>query len=101
MGQIADSRARIAQGAAEEEQARMNLEMSNKELTGLEAQFKKVEKDAGDGKKRVETTRRALADTQKRLAACEWTVEAEQEGEARGTQLRSQVRNLSDVSMKL
>ncbi|KAJ3728149.1 condensin complex subunit SMC2 [Lentinula guzmanii] len=96
MGQIADARARIAQGAAEEKQARMNLEMSNKELTNLEAQFEKVEKDAGDGKKRMETTRRALSDTQKRLAACGWTAEAEQEGEARGAQLRSQVRHLSE-----
>ncbi|KAJ3745860.1 condensin complex subunit SMC2 [Lentinula detonsa] len=96
MGQIADARARIAQGAAEEKQARMNLEMSNKELTNLEAQFEKVEKDAGDGKKRMETTRRALSDTQKRLAACGWTAEAEQEGESRGAQLRSQVRHLSE-----
>ncbi|KAE9405242.1 condensin complex subunit SMC2 [Gymnopus androsaceus JB14] len=96
MGQIADARARIAQGNAEEQQARMNLEMSNKELTGLEAQFKKVEKDAGDGKKRLETTRKALADAQKRLAACGWTTEDEQEGETRATQLRAQVRNLSE-----
>ncbi|KAE9386464.1 hypothetical protein BT96DRAFT_1084477 [Gymnopus androsaceus JB14] len=39
-------------------------------LTGLEAQFKKVGKDAGDGKKRVEMTRKGLADAQKLLAAC-------------------------------
>ncbi|KAJ4470193.1 condensin complex subunit SMC2 [Lentinula aciculospora] len=96
MGQIADARARISQGAAEEEQARMNLELSQKELEVLEAQFKKVEKDAGEGKKQVETTRRALAHAQKQLAACGWTVEAEQEGETRAGQLRSQVRQLSE-----
>ncbi|GAW04476.1 condensin complex subunit SMC2 [Lentinula edodes] len=96
MGQIADARARIAQGAAEEEQARMNLEMSNNELQSLETQFKRVEKDAGDGKKRIETTRRALADAQKRLAACGWTAETEQEGESRGAQLRSQIRHLTE-----
>ncbi|KAJ3835823.1 condensin complex subunit SMC2 [Lentinula raphanica] len=96
MGQIADARARIAQGAAEEKQARMNLDMSTRELADLEAQFKKVEKDAGDGKKRLETTQKALADAQKRLAVCGWTEEKEQEGEARGGQLRSQVRQLNE-----
>ncbi|KAF9070683.1 hypothetical protein BDP27DRAFT_1323239 [Rhodocollybia butyracea] len=96
MGQIADARALVAQGAAEEEQARMKLEMSKKELVGVEAQFKKVEKDAGEGKKRVESTRRALADAQKRLAACGWTAEAEQEGEARVAELRAEVRTLTE-----
>ncbi|KAJ3714408.1 hypothetical protein C8R42DRAFT_747627 [Lentinula raphanica] len=96
MGQIADARACIAQGAAAEKQARMNLDMSTRELADFEAQFKKVEKDARNGKKRLETTQKALADAQKRLAACGWTEEKEQEGEARGGQLRTKVKGHVD-----
>ena len=41
MGQIADSRARLAQAAAEEEQARVNLDMSRRELGELKKRWKK------------------------------------------------------------
>ncbi|KIK70168.1 hypothetical protein GYMLUDRAFT_34652 [Collybiopsis luxurians FD-317 M1] len=96
MGQIAEAQQRISQAIADQEQAKLKLDMHKKELQGLEAQFKKVEKDAGDGKKRVEGTRRALEDARKRLANCGWTAQQEQDGEARGAQLKSRVRNLTE-----
>ncbi|KAF5390114.1 hypothetical protein D9757_003825 [Collybiopsis confluens] len=96
MGQIAEAQQRISQANAAEEQAKVKLEMHKKELQGLEAQFKKVEKEAGDGKKKVENTKIALRDARGRLVACGWTAQQEQEGEARGVQLRSLVRELME-----
>ena len=41
MGQLADAKAKIAQGAAEEKPAKVKLAMQQKELTASEARLKK------------------------------------------------------------
>src|SRR5258708_22806699 len=51
MGQIADARARLAQAAAEEEQVRVKLDMSRRELGELEKRWKAVEREAGQGER--------------------------------------------------
>ncbi|KIL59349.1 hypothetical protein M378DRAFT_14872 [Amanita muscaria Koide BX008] len=57
MGQLADARARAAQAAAEEEKSKVSLGMVEKELKVLEARWKGVEREAGDGKKAIEKTK--------------------------------------------
>jgi structural maintenance of chromosome 2 len=47
MGQIADARGRLDQAAAEEQQARVKLDMSRRELGELEKRWKAVEWEAG------------------------------------------------------
>lgn len=54
MGQLADAKAKIAQGAAEEEQAKVKLAMQQKELAASEARLKTHAKEAGDNVKKVE-----------------------------------------------
>ena len=53
MGQITDAHARLAQAAAEEEQVRVWLEMSRRELGELEKRWKAVEREAGQGKRNI------------------------------------------------
>ena len=53
MGQIADARARLAQAAAEEEQVRVKLEMSRRELGELEKRWKAVEREASQGERDI------------------------------------------------
>ena len=55
MGQIADARARLAQAAAEEEQARVKLNMNSRELGELEEWWKAVEREAGQGERGIKT----------------------------------------------
>ena len=51
MGQIADARARTAQAGEEEKQSKVRLGMAKRELKTLEARWKDVEREAGDGGK--------------------------------------------------
>ncbi len=51
MGQLAEAKARIAQGKAEEEQSRVKLGMREKELQALQKKMKEVEREAGDSAK--------------------------------------------------
>ena len=53
MGQLADAKARQAHAAGEEEQSRLKLGMSQKELKALEKRWKEVEKEAGEGKRKL------------------------------------------------
>ena len=53
MGQIADARSRLAQAAAEEEQIRVKLDMSRRELGKLEKLWKAVEREAGQGERDI------------------------------------------------
>jgi structural maintenance of chromosome 2 len=52
MGQLADAKAKLAQATAEEEQSRVKLGMSEKELKTLEGRWKEVEREVGDGKRK-------------------------------------------------
>jgi structural maintenance of chromosome 2 len=56
MGQIVDARARLAQAAAEEEEARVKLDMSRHELGELEKRWKAVavKREAGQGERDIE-----------------------------------------------
>ncbi len=53
MSQIADPRTRLAQAAAEEEQACVKLDMSRRELGELEKRWKAVGQEAGQGERDI------------------------------------------------
>ena len=97
MGQIADARARAAQAAAEEEQSKVRLGMAERELKALEGRWKDVEREAGDGKKKVQKMKQAVEACRTRLAGCKWNQELENQGEARLRDGRNAVRDLTSV----
>ena len=53
MGQIVGARARLAQASAEEEQVRVKLDMSRRELGELEKRSIAVEREAGQGERDI------------------------------------------------
>ena len=81
MGQLADARARLAQAAAEEEQVRVRLEMSRRELGELEKRWKAVEREAGQGERDIKRMRADVEMLRKKAAATGWNAEKEHESE--------------------
>ncbi|THH15903.1 hypothetical protein EW146_g4642 [Bondarzewia mesenterica] len=77
MGQLADAKARLAHATAEEEQSRVKLEMSKKELNALEARWREVEKEAGDGARRVEVMKVEVEKYRRKVTECGWSAEKE------------------------
>jgi len=77
MGQLAEAKSRLAQGQAEEEQCKVKLAMSEKELRTLEGRWKEVEREARDGQRKLETMKVAVEECKKRLAASGWNEEME------------------------
>ncbi|KAG6902142.1 hypothetical protein C0995_003899 [Termitomyces sp. Mi166 len=96
MGQLAAAKGRIAQGQAEEEQAKVKLGMSEKELKTLEARWKEVERDARDGQKNLEAKKAAVEECRKKLERCGWNEEKERDGEERLRTAKAAVRNFMD-----
>lgn len=97
MGQLADAKARMAQGSAEEEQNRVKLNMSEKELKVLEAKWKDVEKEAGQGKRNMENMRTEAEKLKRKVADCGWSAEQEQESQVSLATARGQVRQFTEV----
>jgi hypothetical protein len=81
MGQIADARARLAQAAAEEEQVRVRLEMSGRELGELEKRWKAVEREAGQGERDVKRMQADVEGLRKMADESGWNAEKEQASE--------------------
>jgi len=77
MGQIADVRARLAQAAAEEEQARVEFDMSKRELGELEKCWKAVEREAGQGERNIKKTRAEVEALRKKADGTGWNAEKE------------------------
>ncbi|KAF8631642.1 hypothetical protein AX17_005044 [Amanita inopinata Kibby_2008] len=96
MGQIAEARARAAQAAAEEEQSKVRLGMAEKELKALENRWKDVEREAGDGKKRVERMKQEVEGCKAKLAKCRWNAELESQNDMKLREARSAVRDLTN-----
>ncbi|KAI0728952.1 hypothetical protein C8Q72DRAFT_347915 [Fomitopsis betulina] len=81
MGQLADAKARLAQASTEEEQSKQKLAMSQKELKALEARWKEVEREAGEGQKRLKAMQAEIDSFRKKVAECGWSAEKEREGD--------------------
>ncbi|KAF8885194.1 condensin complex subunit SMC2 [Infundibulicybe gibba] len=96
MGQLADARQRLAQAAAEEEQSKVKLGMSEKEFGALEGRWKEVEREASDNRKKVDAMKTAVETYRKKLEGCEWNAEREKAGEERLKQLKLEIRALSE-----
>lgn len=97
MGQLAEARSRIAQGEAEEEQSKVKLGMSEKELKTLEGRWKEVEKEAQKGKRNVEAMKASVEDYRQKVAESGWNEEMEKAGDAKLREAKAEVRSLNDV----
>ncbi|KAG6336423.1 hypothetical protein ID866_2666 [Astraeus odoratus] len=101
MGQLADAKARLAQGAAEEEQNRMKLSMYQKELKGLESKRKEFEKDAHQGKVNLENTTAQVNKLKRQLASCGWSAEQQQACEVELRTARDNLRKATEAGIIL
>ncbi|KAI0067407.1 condensin complex subunit SMC2 [Artomyces pyxidatus] len=81
MGQLADAKARLAHAVAEEEQSRVRLGMSETELKALEARWKAVEREAGDGARKLSQTKGEIDKRKQKLASSGWSADLERERE--------------------
>ena len=97
MGHLAEAKALLAQGQAEEEQARVKLEMKQKELESLKKRMKDSEREAGENKKKLDQMRSVVERQRQQLATCKWDQDKEEELEARLKDLKESVRELTEV----
>lgn len=99
MGQLAEAKAKISQGAAEEEQAKVKLTMQQKELGSLEARLKVHAKEAGDSAKKVENLKESLKNLEKKVDASGWSVGRETELESAIRQGKEEVKIDTEVRL--
>ncbi|KAK7032914.1 structural maintenance of chromosomes protein [Favolaschia claudopus] len=96
MGQLANARQQATQAAAEEQQSRVKLGMSQTELKTLEARWKALEREAGDGRKKLEAMQKTVEDCRTKVAQCAWSQEKETAAEGRLQELKAQVASLEN-----
>ena len=97
MGQLADAQARLAQATTEEEQTRMRLGMSVKELKTLEARWREVEREAGEGQHALEAKKAEVARCRKKVADCGWNEVREKEGDMALRNAKEELRRHTEV----
>ena len=97
MGQLADAKARLAQGAAEEEQSKVKLAMSEKDLVNLEARMKAFAKETGDNLKKLENLKAAVQACQTKATNSGWSMEKDKQLDMQLREAREAVKNLHDV----
>lgn len=97
MGQLAEAKSRLAHAVAEEEQGRVKLTMAEKDLVVLKKRWMEVEKDAGDGKRRLEAQRREVEGLENKVKSSGWSTEKEQERDNALRSAKSEVRRLIEV----
>ena len=100
MGQLADAKARLAQASTEEEQCKQKLAMSQKELKTLESRWKEVEREAGEGQKRLKTMQADVESSRRKVAESGWSEEKELEGEMALRNAKAEVRQLMEVGLR-
>ena len=79
MGQLADARATIAKATAEEQQGRVKLVMSEKELVDLENRMRTFAKEAADNVKKLENLKAAVEALEGKVNTSGWSAEQEQD----------------------
>ena len=97
MGQLADAKARLAQGLAEEEQSKVKLAMSEKELVNLEARMNAFAKETGDNVKKLENLKAAVQACQAKVTNSGWSAEKDKQLDIQLREARETVKNLHDV----
>ena len=101
MGQLADARARLAHEAAEEEQLRRKLTMTEKELGEASKKWKVVEREAAEMKAGLEKGEKELTNMKTSLGKLGWSDEQEKQAESKMVCLKQSVRELKEVSDSL
>lgn len=97
MGALADARARIAQGAAEEQQSKVKLGMSEKELAELEQRNRAFAKEAEASMKKIANLKAAIQGIEAKIANCGWSQEKDQDLERQLREARDELKNLTEV----
>ena len=97
MGQLADAKARQAHAAGEEEQSRLKLNMSQKELKVLEKRWKEVEKEAGEGKRKLKEKEVEVERLKKKVESSGWSTEKESHNEMALRSAKAAVRQMTEV----
>jgi structural maintenance of chromosome 2 len=97
MGALADARARIAQGAAEEQQSKVKLGMSEKELAELEQRNRAFAKEAEASMKKIANIKAAVQAMEAKIANCGWSQEKDQNLERQLREAREELKNLTEV----
>lgn len=97
MGQLADARARLAQATAEEQQGRTKLASAEKDLKALQARWKDVEREAGEGKRNLAAMKTEVEKARRKLEQSGWNAEKEREGEANLRDAKNAVRDGTEV----
>jgi structural maintenance of chromosome 2 len=97
MGQLAEAKAQLAQGKAEEEQSKVKLGMREKELQELKKRMKEFEREAGEGQKKLKDMNAVVERMKAKLGKCRWNQEVEEQLETKLRVLRQRVRELMDV----
>ena len=75
----------------------MKLSMSQKELKALEARWKEVEREAGDGAKKIESLKLEVEKYRRKVKECGWSAEKEQEHEAALRTAKMELRQATEV----
>jgi structural maintenance of chromosome 2 len=101
LGQLADAQQRLAQAKAEEEQNNVKLGMAKKELKTLEARWKEVEREAGEGRGNLEKKRRDVEQLRQRIEKTGWNTEKEQKLENDLRDARATLRSAAEVCLLL
>ncbi|KIP05073.1 hypothetical protein PHLGIDRAFT_129125 [Phlebiopsis gigantea 11061_1 CR5-6] len=96
MGQLADARARLAQATAEEQQSRTKLTSAEKDLKTLQARWKDVEREAGEGKRNLTAMKTEVDKARRKLEQSGWNAEKERDGEAGLREAKSTVRDWTE-----
>jgi structural maintenance of chromosome 2 len=97
MGQLADAKARLAQATSEEEQCRVKLGMSERELKALAGRWKEVEREANDGKKSLEAMKAEIERFRKKIAESGWSADKDREAEIALRTAKGQFRQFTEV----
>lgn len=97
LGQIADARARLTQATTEEGQSKVKLGMSQKELKALETKWRDVERDAQDGRKKLDVISAEVKKLKKQVADSGWSEDAEKRSQQQLNDARHEYRRLMEV----
>ncbi|KAJ8469227.1 hypothetical protein ONZ51_g9127 [Trametes cubensis] len=86
---------------AEEEQCRVKLAMSEKELKALEARWKAVEREAGEGARQLEAMRADVERRKKKVAETGWSQEKDDAQQTAIREAKDEVQRLTEVRDKI
>ncbi|KIY73698.1 condensin complex subunit SMC2 [Cylindrobasidium torrendii FP15055 ss-10] len=94
LGQIAAANTRLTQARTDEETLTRKLDMKSREVKEFEAKCKAQEKDAGEGKKRLDALKKELEYLETSLSKCGWDADKEAKFNEDLNHLRGEVRRL-------